>query len=198
MFQSLRGKSTLLCIFTLNSRCTKCLSTLHKNPRKISPHATSFHAHLKSIISIQPNHVHFSPLQLSKHEYWYIKTAACATWIQVGDGPNFDKKVWNTEKPRLQKECGMHFPNLPFLIDTDGTAISQTHTIMRYLASSRPDHGLMGTSLKQSTQADLISEVIVCRSAPFSWIDRVKGRKRETVRRRTDRYWVGRSRDARK
>jgi hypothetical protein len=80
-------------------------------------------------------------------------------FVQVGDAPNFDKTAWNQEKPRLQKECGMHFPNLPFLLDTDGTALSQTHTIMRYLASSRPQHGLMGSSLKQTTQADLLSEV---------------------------------------
>lgn len=39
---------------------------------------------------------------------------------QVGDPPSFDKTVWIEAKAKLEKQ-GLEFPNLPYIIDTDGT-----------------------------------------------------------------------------
>ena len=95
---------------------------------------------------------------------------------QVGDPPTFDKKVWKEAKLQLEKN-GLEFPNLPYLIDTDGTALSQTRTIMRYLATSRPEHMLMGKNVKQQIQADLVSEVTqemldqFCRMTYSNWLE---------------------------
>mmetsp|Transcript_27710 Transcript_27710/g.54153 ORF Transcript_27710/g.54153 Transcript_27710/m.54153 type:complete len:281 (+) Transcript_27710:60-902(+) len=95
---------------------------------------------------------------------------------QVGDPPTFDKSVWAEAKPALEKQ-GLDFPNLPYIIDTDGTAVSQTRTIMRYLARSRPEHKLLGTTPKEETRADLMTEVVFDIWSTFftmtysSWLD---------------------------
>eukprot|EP00283_Hemiselmis_rufescens_P012189 CAMPEP_0173437452 /NCGR_PEP_ID=MMETSP1357-20121228/18034_1 /TAXON_ID=77926 /ORGANISM="Hemiselmis rufescens, Strain PCC563" /LENGTH=254 /DNA_ID=CAMNT_0014402633 /DNA_START=197 /DNA_END=957 /DNA_ORIENTATION=- len=79
---------------------------------------------------------------------------------QVGDPPTFDKTVWNDAKPLLEKE-GLEFPNLPYLIDTDGTAVSQTKAILRHLARSRPEHALLGKTDQEQTRADMMVEVVM-------------------------------------
>uniref|UniRef100_A0A6T8PN48 glutathione transferase n=1 Tax=Hemiselmis andersenii TaxID=464988 RepID=A0A6T8PN48_HEMAN len=79
---------------------------------------------------------------------------------QVGDPPTFDKSVWNEAKIALERE-GLAFPNLPYLIDTDGTAVSQTRAILRYLARSRPEHSLLGKTDEEQTRADVMVEAVM-------------------------------------
>lgn len=56
-------------------------------------------------------------------------------------------------------------------------AVSQTRTILRYLASTRPEHGLMGKDFKEQMRADLLAEVCqelmdqFCRMTYSAWID---------------------------
>lgn len=47
----------------------------------------------------------------------------------IGEGPEFEKTEWERDRSQL----GLHFPNLPYLLDGD-VKITQSTVIMHYLA----------------------------------------------------------------
>jgi glutathione S-transferase len=79
---------------------------------------------------------------------------------QVGAHPTYDKSVWAAARAELVS-AGAWAPNLPYLIDTSSPVpLTETHTIMRHLAVTRPEHQLMGRSVLETVKADQLSEVL--------------------------------------
>jgi glutathione S-transferase len=72
-------------------------------------------------------------------------------------GPNdsipFDKSCWFEKKEVL----GLDFPNLPYFVDEkNGIKITQSQTILRYVARIHPELNLCGTDLVSQTHVDLV------------------------------------------
>ncbi|MBN3304657.1 GSTM3 transferase, partial [Amia calva] len=65
-----------------------------------------------------------------------------------GEAPEFDKSCWFNEKPKL----GLHFPNLPYLIDGDNKIV-QSNAIMRYIARK---HNLCGETEDEKVRVDIM------------------------------------------
>ena len=76
---------------------------------------------------------------------------------QVGAPAQYDKSEWLAEKESL----GLHFPNLPYLIQpSTGLKVTQTRSILRYLSLV---HGPQCTSVGHQLRADMVCDFL------FDW-----------------------------
>ena len=73
---------------------------------------------------------------------------------EQGDGPDFSKEAWFSEKHNL----GFDFPNLPYLIDGD-FKLTETQAIHKYLAAKcQPE--LLGEDVEHKAYIDMLANVI--------------------------------------
>ncbi|CAI2378629.1 unnamed protein product [Moneuplotes crassus] len=73
---------------------------------------------------------------------------------ELGDGPDFSKKVWFDEKFNL----GLEFPNLPYVIDGDFT-LTETVPVMFYVAEKyKPE--LNGETAKEKGKVKMLMAIL--------------------------------------
>ncbi|KAM5202222.1 glutathione S-transferase Mu 1 isoform 1-T1 [Hipposideros larvatus] len=72
---------------------------------------------------------------------------------KIGDGPDYDKSQWLSEKFKL----GLDFPNLPYLID-GAHRLTQSNAILRYIARK---HNLCGETEEERIRVDVLENEVM-------------------------------------
>lgn len=80
----------------------------------------------------------------------YTKTDYQKVEYVTGDGPEYNKDGWLSEKESL----GLSFPNLPYYIEGD-LKITQSLAIMRHIARK---HDLCGKTEEEMVQCDMVAQ----------------------------------------
>jgi glutathione S-transferase len=84
----------------------------------------------------------------------YLEVPYEIKYYEQGNGPDFSRDEWLNEKFKL----GFPFPNLPYLITSDGFKLSESDAISRYLCDKHDDT-LLGVDVEERATVLMLNGV---------------------------------------
>jgi len=75
---------------------------------------------------------------------------------EQGEGPEFSRADWMDKKFTL----GMDFPNLPYVIESDGYNLTETNAVHRYFADKHQPE-LLGRDADHRAEVSML-ELLIC------------------------------------